>query len=648
MLTHTPRRNVLTYPPQHPPGPLYLQPESVWYTSRRFRIFIITFLISCLVGLFYVYQRPAIYQSKTTLLTVAPAAVDQLAQEVYIQHVAIEGNMLTGYKLIEATREALFARTSIEISSVPALREMLFIAPVPDTNLVELKAEGEVSQFLPLLLNTLTEQYQLYRQQQISRETGETALALQEQYEMLSAKVAQKRDELDSFRIEHNILSIGRDENQVLAWLKGLSESLNRAGEAQVNAKARLDAVQGAIRKGQPVVPDTDKRSLANLEGRAQELREQLSELDRRYTRDYLALQPSLKVIPEQLEKLEQTIRNKKQEGQNIVLTDAEQAYYAARQATVELKQQIEDYKQTATEFTRRFAEHEALIEELTLLETTYREIQGRLTQIEVVNREKYPQVKVVEPAYESRHSIRPNYARDTGLTLLLSLLLGLITIWFFEFFKYEKKLEGAGVASWSRIMTRDEPALNIEHQAAPQLGQSSPLALEAQSSLELAVTGIEQLFGAANNAGKFVIASLLAGLTLDETVECSPGQVDFNAQKLNLIGPEARTISLSPLFLGLLAKPGLQPSKPSEAEALITCAAFDSGLPNPATINSSAIRHAYITYLVRQGLRLSALEQIIGPISAQQLAGYASYSPEGVGKTVEEINQIYPAMVSG
>ncbi len=127
---------------QHPPESSYPQPEPVWYTSRRFRIFIITFLISCLVGLFYVYQRPAIYQSKTTLLTVAPAAVDQLAQEVYIQHVAIEGSMLTGHKLIEAAREALFMRTSIDVPSAPALREMLFITAVPDTNLVELKAKS--------------------------------------------------------------------------------------------------------------------------------------------------------------------------------------------------------------------------------------------------------------------------------------------------------------------------------------------------------------------------------------------------------------------------------------------------------------------------------------------------------------------------
>ncbi len=637
-----PQIEVLT---QHPPASPYLQPETPWYTARRFRIFTITFLISSLIGLFYVYQRPAIYQSKTTLLTVAPAAIDQPGQEASVQHVAIEGNILTGQKLVEATRKELLTLTSIAVPPTPSLHDMLFVTPVSDTNLVELRAEGEMSKFLPLLLNTLTEQYQLYRRQQISKETDKTASALQDQFKMLSTKVAQKRDELDNFRSEHSILSMGRDENQVLARLKGLTDSLNKASDAEVNTKARLHAVQAAIRKGQPVVPDSDKRSLANLEKRAQELREQLSELDRRYTRDYLALQPNLKVIPEQLEKLERTIRNNKQEGQQIVLTDAEQAYYAAHQASAELKQQIEDYKQTATEFTRRFAEHEALIEELSLLETHYRETQGRLTQIEVVNREKYPQVNVVEPAYESTHPIRPDYARDTGIALLLSLFLGLITIWLFEFLKRDEKPENGTMASWSHIITRNEPALNMDHKTAPQLDQFQQPALEKQVLPELTINNIDKLLQAANNGGKFVIASLLNGLTLDEMIGLSPDQIDYNSQQLSLSEPEPRTIPLAPVLANLLTEPGIQPSEQSEAEALITCAAFDSGLPDPITINPSTIRHTYIIYLIRQGLRLSELEKIIGSIPVQELAEYAAFSPEGSGKLLNEINPIHPTI---
>jgi len=51
-------------------------------------------------------------------------------------------------------------------------------------------------------------------------------------------------------------------------------------------------------------VSDEDQGSLRNLEKRLQELHEKLAELDKRFTRDYLRLQPTLKVIPEQIKNL--------------------------------------------------------------------------------------------------------------------------------------------------------------------------------------------------------------------------------------------------------------------------------------------------------------------------------------------------------
>ncbi|RLA38797.1 MAG: integrase, partial [Gammaproteobacteria bacterium] len=326
-------------------------------------------------------------------MTVAPSAVDQPGQEANIQHVAIQGNIITGQKLIELTRETLSSLTSISIPSAPVIHDMLFFEPVADTNLVELRAEGEDPEFLPLLLNTLTEQYQLYRREQIAVATAETSSALNDQFSTLTVKVEQKRDELDQFRSKHNILSVGRDENQVLTRLKGLTDSLNTANEAEVIASARLRAVKSAINKGESVVPDGDERTLANLEARAQELREEVDDLEKRYTPQYIELQPNLKNIPEQLAKIEEKIAGMKGKGRGVALAEAEENYYAARQVAAELERQVEDYKDTATEFTRRFAEHEALIEELAQLELLYRETQDRLIQIEVQQREKYPQV---------------------------------------------------------------------------------------------------------------------------------------------------------------------------------------------------------------------------------------------------------------
>ncbi|RLA20484.1 MAG: integrase [Gammaproteobacteria bacterium] len=619
------------------------QTAPIWYTARRFKIFLVSFLICSLIGLIYVFQRPAIYQSKTTLLTVSPAAVDQPNQEASVQHVSIQGSILTGLPLIEVTRDKLFELTSKEIPLTADMRDMLFVVPVEETNLIELQAEGEDANFLPLLLNTLTEQYQLYRRQKISQETDETALALSEQFKTLTDKVAEKRDELDQFRNRHSILSMGRDENQVLARLKGLTDSLNKANDAEVNAKAHLNAVQSSIRKGQPVVPNSDERSLANMEKRAQELREQLSELDRRFTREYLALQPSLRVIPEQLAKIEKKIANMKNEGQSIVLTDAEQAYYAAHQASTELKQQIEDYKQTATEFTRRFAEHEALVEELSQLELLYRETQERLIQIEIQQREKYPQVNIVEAAYRSSHPVRPNYARDSGIALLFSLFFGLAVIWLFEFLKRDEEPSQPATASWSRVFTGIPSNPLIEIESSDRLEHSQQGAIENRTIPKLSSADIEQLLEVSNKQGKLVISALLSGLTIDELSILSADQIDFSAHQLKITDPDSRTITLSPSLAKYLAELTNIPNNLAEAEALITCAAFDSGLANPSAINAFTIRETYIMYLVHQGLRLGELEKIIGSIPAEELAGYAPYSPDGPGKKIDEVNCTYP-----
>lgn len=621
----------------------------IWYTARRFKIFLTSFLICSLIGLIYVFQRPAIYQSKTTLLTVSPAAIDQPNQEANAQHVSIQGSILIGLPLLEATRARLTELTKKEIPEAADMQDMLFVVPVEETNLIELRAEGENANFLPLLLNTLTEQYQRYRRQKISEETDETAQSLNDQFTALSSKVSQKRDELDRFRNVHSILSMGRDENQVLARLKGLTDSLNKANDAEVNAKALLNAVQSSIRKGQPVVPKSDERSLANMEKRAQELREQLGELDRRFTREYLALQPSLRIIPEQLAKIEKKIANMKKEGQGIVLTNAEQSYYAARQASTELKQQIEDYKQTATEFTRRFAEHEALVEELSQLELLYRETQERLIQIEVQQRKKYPQVNIVEAAYTSNSPVRPHYARDSGITLLLSFFLGLAAIWLFEFLKRdEKPSPAAATASWSRVFAANpapsSPLIGVS--SADKLGHSPHNAIERQPTPTLNSADIERLIEVSNKRGKAAIGALLSGLTIDELATLLPEQIDLSSNQLHITAPNSRTITLPSPLAKQLSELAALPNSPAELEALITCAAFDSGLPNPSTINAFAIRETYIVYLVRQGLGLSELEKVIGSMSAEALASYALFSPDGPGKKVDEINCIYPVSV--
>ncbi|MCB1977577.1 MAG: hypothetical protein KDE66_11310, partial [Nitrosomonas sp.] len=114
------------------------EPEP-WYKSRRIVIFVAVFLVCALPALIYVFNRPAVYLSYATLLTVAKTAIDQSSNDADIQHVAIQKQILLGAELLAETSRRLKSGShdgvSIDLNS-DAVRQMLDVRAVAETNLV--------------------------------------------------------------------------------------------------------------------------------------------------------------------------------------------------------------------------------------------------------------------------------------------------------------------------------------------------------------------------------------------------------------------------------------------------------------------------------------------------------------------------------
>jgi uncharacterized protein involved in exopolysaccharide biosynthesis len=614
-------------------------------------------------GLYWDFQRPPLYRSSASILTVALPDVDQRSQEADPQHVAIQRQLLLGQPLLEAALQRLAGDDSgsgLSLPSIDRLQGMLSVVPVPETNLLQLRAEGSDPKRLSRLVNSLIDSYLELRERKIREATGETTAALRQQYEEIGDKITRKREELDRFRRDNDILSIGRDENQAVARLKGLNQSLNDASEEEVKAQARLDAIKAAAARGDAVVPDQDKRALAQLQKRAQELREQLAELDHRYTRDFLALEPSLKVIPEQLAAIEKKIGQQLTYGRNIVLSDAKQDSAAARQAVRELRRQIQEHKSKASEFTRRFAEHEALQEDLARLEELYRTTEERLVQIEVEKREKFPQVEVVERAFPPERPISPPYLRDAGIVLAVALLIALFVVWLVEYLSPKRPLERSGLTE-VRIFPEGRGPVLEQGVVRQRLNGGAPAgvpasALQAPQPRELTRDEVKALFQAADVAGRQLIALLLSGVTLDELIRIEGGDIDPEQGRVTISGRDERVLEI-PAGLpnafrveeGIPAwrKEGEEPET-QELDAHLYLAAVDAGLQGPEQIDTRALRYTYIAYLVCQGIRLSELGQVVGRIPTRELAAYGALSPPGAGRSIGEIDLDYPIGLFG
>lgn len=631
-----------------------------WYRSYRFGIFIATFLVVAIAGLTYCFARSPVYRSSTILLTVTPDQVGVVAQQADLQHVLIQKNLLSGHNILRATLEKMLA-SGFAAESLPRdstfFQDMLSVSPLGETNLVEVAAEGPDPLMLPELLNNLMVAYSELRINAINEAISNTNKSLLQQQLTLEELISTKRDELARFRADNDILTLGDNENAVSTRLRGITEALNKAIEAKVNAQASLEAAQAAIARGDPVVPPSDERAFADLQKRQRELREKLTELDSKYTREYMALQPSMKAIPDQLAAVETQIRHKLSVGRDLVVADAERQYdMAARAEKTQLKA-LEDYKQTAVDFTTSFSTHEAKKEELLQLEEQFRDAKEQLTKLEIRQQQNFPQFKIIEPAFEPTQHIRPYYWRDAGIVVLVAFGLGLLAIWMYEFFRRSKR-ETPNPDYWpGGFVTITDPRLNspttVMLDRASETLQSLPE--PAPSPQEKTEEEIVALLTSADPAGRQLITLLLSGVSISEVSHLTASSYNPALGTLAIQSQPPRVLSLPASAQSALNESNGLPrfldqgaeTTREHLEAIITCAAVDAGLPEPSSFNASSLEDTYISYLVRQGIRLSDLPSIIGEISMTRLSSFSQLSPPHSGLPLDRVDVVYPTLKS-
>jgi succinoglycan biosynthesis transport protein ExoP len=634
---------------------------------RRKRIFLSVVAISLLVSLAWTFLRPAIYESRATLLVTPPVLDERLGEVSNTQHVELELQYLAGHSLLARVLEALSSQSDAAGLTLSDLDEMLQAVPVASTNLVDMTAQGPVKELLPVVINAWIGVYQQTHADSIAAESASEMTEAEQQLEDVGLKVAEKRQQLDLFRKEYDIVSMERNENRMHKQLSGLTDSLNKVNEEMVSARARNAAIREAIAEGRPVVSEHGKDSLTNLEQRRVEIQEQLKEMELEFTPHYMAIDPAIKGLVRKRDLLVEEISEKQAAGQQIALAEAEQNQASAEHSVLSLQAQLDEQKQQVMEFTTRFAEHEALQEELLQLEVLFREVQNRQLQNEVNNKHQYPQIDVKESAFLPERPIYPDYLRDSGLSVVGSVLLGLLMLGLYDFLNRSGR--HSAVTSLSPVVVNmpGMPALDQARndllpgaQAAPALAH--PLPLPHPVTRELTVSEVLTLLEMADVKSRLLITLLLSGLSDAEVRALKTGDIDLDSAVLFIGGVDGRKIAVASDITAVISRclPGKQPADTpvfadgqgealdaKDLGALLSCAAHDAGLASPDEITLWALRHTYLAYLVRRGVRLSELVRVAGDMPPSELAAYTAYSPPGTAVSLDSVERTYPAFAN-
>jgi uncharacterized protein involved in exopolysaccharide biosynthesis len=637
-------------PPPEPTGP------ARW---RRWKVFFSVLLLSSAVGLAIVYGRDPIYRAAASILTVKPKAVDRRSEEADIEHVAIQGRLLLGEELLGRLAQRLAEEGDDNIAGLDQLRSILSVVPVPETNLLELRAEGEYPEQLQRTVNRWAESYEGFRAEEIEAATGRTTAELTDEQAQLQLKIEAARAELLSFREANDIVSLERDENRSLATLKGLNNSLNKAREALVEARARKMAIDEAIANGETVIPSEQKNDMTRMQLNVERTRAQVADLKQKYTQRYIDRDPVLKNLPGMLNEMERELARALELGKRTVKDEAQQDVATAEASVATLERELIEHQDKVQKFTERFKEFKAMEEGLAGLEELVNEKKTRLAQIQTQNLKKYPPIQVVEWARVPSRPIYPDYERDLMIALAAALGLALFVTWLVEYLSERSRPSHAtpylGVRVYPDGRTQTLSAPQVHNQLNHDPAAAAPPAPANLPILprELAGAELKSLMAVADPLTAGYAALLLSGISPYELPLLHSACFDSSGDRIEVPGASRREITigqgawrrLEPVLAEMAGSKMALPL-PELDQRLVSCAR-EAQLADPGSINALSLWHSYVTYLVRQGIDASALAARAGAIPPDVHGTLMHFAPPGGNRPLSSIEFIHPILAS-
>jgi integrase len=164
----------------------------------------------------------------------------------------------------------------------------------------------------------------------------------------------------------------------------------------------------------------------------------------------------------------------------------------------------------------------------------------------------------------------------------------------------------------------------------------------------------------ASDDDSRLAMLLLLSGVTLDEMLELRWSDVDLARGTMRVGGESGRDIVLGGTLRRVLdtshSVPGSEmlvrltgrTATRDTLEAQILGAAHDATIEDAPQVNSACLRHTYIAFLMRQGIRFADLTRLVGPLLPEAITAYSTLSPAGARRDFVHIQVLYPALQEG
>src|ERR1700682_6245335 len=247
--------------------PNFLPSAAEQTNRRRRRVFLGTLTLALAFSLAFTWLRSPEYRA-TALLQITAASESPALRGAAgsapesAKPFLTEVQVLTSRPVLEAVAAQLQGDgrdlSGFGPDPVAGMQSRLEAIPITSTNVVELVAIGPSPGLLAPLLNAIITVYQDRLARAFRSATSESMAQADDEVKKLEATVVAKRRDVEAFRIRNDIVSLQRDENEVLARVRNLSTSLSAASDRVAAAEGKVRALSASAVAGNMARPQRD------------------------------------------------------------------------------------------------------------------------------------------------------------------------------------------------------------------------------------------------------------------------------------------------------------------------------------------------------------------------------------------------------
>ena len=630
--------------------------------TLRWLVLSATFLVVLLLGMIYVWSRPALYQSKAILHISYVSATGEDAQSLSLEQVSLNQQRLTSFRVLQQVSDKLLLSRSI-VLSVEQLSQMLSSFMQPASSTIALQAIGTDPQVLEPVLSTTLDIYLQQLNAENTLNSGDDLLTNREKLDALQQKITVQREELAAFSEANNIISLERDENRILSKIKSLGMAIDEAEAQKIEAAAALSSIEASIARGQALTRPEDQAAIDSIAQQLAEINGKLADLAEQFTPEYMALDPSIIAMQRNADKLSQRLQEKIASSEQAYIDDAKRKLAQAHTSHQQYTEQLQDLSSQAHAFNQKLDQYKGMDDELRQLQGQAQLLQNQLVEQEV-GQSLTSKISIIEPPFVPEFPFAPDYLKHSMFVLGAALSISLLSLLIFSFIVRQKPPQ-ARVTNYTLLANAPNrqglEAHPVDQDPRFALGGHSvvePLQLQNNSAEASSVAQLRLLsegecvllYDTANQQGRLVIALLLSGLAPDELSQLNIDQFDPHFEHLHIAGRFARVLRLPASLSAEIASLSLaageslwtEPMGLSDFNHLVVNAAHDADIAFAEQLSVALLRHTYITNLLVQGCKLNDIEKVAGYIAASELGQYRGVKRQGHALPLAQLNTIF------